>query len=152
MNQRGQTPSPWQREAPPPERPCGTKGLPVDSGRWPGSYTDAGWPSGPLWGSASTAGPAPAPPHPGEKPGNGHPPPRPRTHTHRDSRWTHASRGAEALSTRRFEDPGQRLRGQRERRRGSTPPAPRGSRCGRGAYPAMPPLGLPGALRSGSCG
>lgn len=118
----------------------------------PGSYTRTRWPAGPLRGSARTAGPAPAPPRPVKEPGNGHPPPPPRAHTHASSRRTQAARGAEAPSPRRFEDPGQRLRGWRERRRGSTPPARRGSRCGHGAYPAVPPLRFLHALRSGSRG
>lgn len=52
---------------------------------------------------------------------------------------------------RGFQDPGQRPRGWRERRRGSAPRAPRGGGCGRGAYPAVRRSVLR-TLRSGSRG
>lgn len=116
----------------------------------PGSYTRTRWPAGPLRGSARTAGPAPAPPRPSKELGNGHPPPpTARAHAPELTPDTRRARGR-SPATRAVRGPWTATPGLAREMKGLIPPARRGSRCGRGAYPAVPPLSLLEALRSSS--
>lgn len=156
MNQRGRTPprdSGKRPPSPPPPMAMRNKGAAgCESRRGARVLHTCGLAGGAPRELAWTAGPAPTPPRLGQEPRNGHPPPpAARAHGPGLRPDTRRARGRSPAS-RGFEDPGQRLRVWQERRRGSTLPARRGSRCGRRAYPAVPPLGLLGALRSSSRG
>lgn len=96
MNQYGPTPSPPWREAPPPEPPCGTKGLLKER---PGAGPDSthtlagrwGW-EGP-WGLGRDNGTRPrtAPPHLGQEPDRDTHRPRRRAHKDPGSYQTHTA-------------------------------------------------------------
>lgn len=149
MNQRGQTRSPRSGKRPLPHRHAEQRGAGGEASAGPGLHTQAGWRAGPL---GARPGPRdPPPPRLGREPGNGHPPPLAARARGPGFRPDTSRARSRCPAPRGFQDPGQRPRGWRERRRGSAPPAPRGGRCGRGAYPAVRRSVLR-TLRSGSRG